>query len=76
MLAIAEGFGCMVAVAHRSESEAFVARFPGVAVIRNGYRLTGQSRYIRRKRWFSIEPTVFGMRVALMIERFALDVEE
>lgn len=74
MIAIADGCGKMLMAMHRPESEAFAARYPGVAVVRDGYKPFDGDRYIARRRWFSIEPTLFGVQVARMIERFDMPV--
>lgn len=74
MIAIADGCGRMLMSAHRAESDAFAARYPGVATVRDGYREIGGARYKARRRWFSIEPTLLGVQVARIIERFNMPV--
>lgn len=78
MVSIADGFGRMIIALHRAESEAFAARYPDAVTIREGYRKIEGDRYVgpylSKKRVFSIEPTMFGMQVARMIERFDMSV--
>lgn len=74
MIAIADGFGRMLLAIHRPESEAFAARYPGVATTHDGYVKIGGDRWVGRTRWFSIQATMLGLQVARMIERFDMPV--
>lgn len=79
MIALADGFGSMTMQTHRAATDAFIARYPDVAVSRDGYRRTEGDRYvgpyIQKARFFSTMPTMFGLQVARMIERFAMPVD-